>query len=87
MTRLILVLDEATGLPVWYDTIRGNVLDFNKVMTIVNAVTDTLRIEIDSLVLDSAYVSKDLISAFHIGTEKTIIGRMPARKGYPYKTL
>ena len=27
MTRLILVLDEKTGLPVWYDIIPGNVLD------------------------------------------------------------
>lgn len=28
-----------------------------------------------------------MFEAFHIGTEKTIIGRMPAKKGYPYKTL
>jgi len=87
MTRLILVLDEGTGLPVWYDIIPGNVLDINTVMAIVNDVADTLGIEIDSLVLDAGYVSKDLIGTFHIGTEKTIIGRMPARKGYPYKTL
>lgn len=56
-------------------------------MTIVNDVSDTLGIEIDSLVLDAGYVSKELIQTFHIGTDKTIIGRMPARKGYPYKTL
>ena len=87
MTRLILVLDEKTGLPVWYDIIPGNVLDINTVMLIVNDVADTLGIEIDSLVLDAGYVSKELIGAFHIGTEKTIIGRMPARKGYPHKTL
>ena len=87
MTRLILVLDEASGLPVWYDIIPGNVLDINTVMTVVNDVADTLGIEIDSLVLDAGYVSRELIRAFHIGTEKTIIGRMPARKGYPYKTL
>lgn len=87
MTRLILVLDEKSGLPVWYDLIPGNVLDINTVMMIVNDVADTLGIEIDSLVLDAGYVSKELVQAFHIGTEKTIIGRMPARKGYPYKTL
>ena len=87
MTRLILVLDEASGLPVWYDIIPGNVLDINTIMKIVNDVADSLDIEIDSLVLDAGYVSKDLVEAFHIGTEKTIIGRMPARKGYPYKTL
>ena len=87
MTRLILVLDEKSGLPVWYDIIPGNVLDINTVMTVVNDVADSLGIEIDSLVLDAGYVSRDLIEAFHIGTEKTIIGRMPARKGYPYKTM
>ena len=87
MTRLILVLDEATGLPVWYDIIPGNVLDINTIMTVVNDVADSLGMEIDSLVLDAGYVSKELVEAFHIGTEKTVIGRMPARRGYPYKTL
>ena len=87
MTRLILVLDEASGLPVWYDIIPGNVLDINTIMNVVNDVADSLGIEIDSLVLDAGYVSKELIEAFHIGTEKTIIGRMPARRGYPHKTL
>ena len=87
MPRLILVLDEETGLPVWYDIIPGNILDINTVMMIVNDVADILGIEIDSLVLDAGYVSKELIGAFHIGTEKTIIGRMPVRKAYPFKTL
>ena len=87
MTRLILVLDEESGLPVWYDIIPGNVLDINTVMMIVNDVADSLGIEIDSLVLDAGYVSRELVETFHIGTDKTIIGRMPARRGYPYKTL
>lgn len=87
MTQLILVLDEASGFPVWYDIIPGNVLDINTVMTVVDDVVATLGIEIDSLVLDAEYVSKDLIQTFHNGTDKTIIGRMPARKGFPYKTL
>jgi hypothetical protein len=85
--RLILVLDENTGLPVWYDIIPGNILDINTVMTVVNDVAASLDIEIDSLVLDAGYVSKELISAFHIGTKKSIIGRMPARRGFPYKDL
>lgn len=87
MTRLILVLDEKTGLPVWYDIIPGNLLDINTIMFVINDVADNLGIEIDSLVLDAGYVSKDLIQTFHNGTDKTIIGRMPAKKGYPYKTL
>ena len=84
---MILVLDEKTDLPVWYDIIPRNVFDINTVMTIVNDVTDTLGIEIDALVLGAGYVSKELIGAFHICTEKTIIGRMPARKGYLFITL
>ena len=87
MSRLILVLDEQSGLPVWYDIIPGNVLDINTIMNVVNDVADSLGIVIDSLVLDAGYISKELINAFHIGTEKTLIGRMPARKGYPYKEL
>ncbi len=87
MSRLILVLDEETGLPVWYDIIPGNIIDMNTIMTIMNDVSDSLDIEIESLVLDAWYVSQELIRAFHIGTDKTVIGRMPARKGYPYKTL
>ena len=85
--RLVLVLDEETGLPVWYDVIPGNVLDINTVMDVLNDVGDNLDIVINSLVLDAGYTSKELLTAFHIGTDKTIIGRMPNRKGYPYKTL
>lgn len=87
MTRLILVLDEASGLPVWYDIIPGNVLDINTIMDTINDVADTLDIEIESLVLDAGYVSKELLQTFHIGSSKTFIGRMPARRGFPYKTL
>ena len=55
-------------------------LDINTIMNVVNDVTDSLGIEIDSLVLDAGYVSKELLKVFHIGTEKTIIRRMPAAK-------
>ena len=87
MVRLVLVLDEVTGLPVWYDIIPGNVLDINTIMNVVNDAADSLGIAVDSLVLDAGYISKELVCAFHIGTEKTLIGRMPARRGYPYKEL
>lgn len=86
-TRLVLVLEEETGFPVWYDIIPGNVLDINTIMTVMNDVAVSLDIAIKSLVLDAGYISKDVIHAFHNGTEKTLIGRMPARKGFPFKTL
>lgn len=86
-TRLVLVLDEKTGFPVWYDIIPGNVLDINTIMTVLNDVAVSLEITINSLVLDAGYISKEVIHAFHNGTEKVLIGRMPARKGFPFKTL
>lgn len=56
-------------------------------METVNDVAVSLGIEIESFVLDAGYVCRELMDAFHIGTEKTIIARMPAKKGYPFKTL
>lgn len=87
MTRLVLVLDEATGLPVWYDVIPGNVLDVGTVMGVVGDVADSIGVTIDSLVLDAGYASADLIRAFHNGTGRTMITRMPARRGYPHDEL
>lgn len=66
MTRLVLVLDEAAGLPAWYDIIPGNDLDINTVMTTVNDVVATLDVEIYSIVLDAEYVSKEHPGVFHI---------------------
>lgn len=57
MPRLIFVLDEKSGVPVWHGILPGNVLDINMVITVVNDITDTFGIEIDSLVLDTGYVS------------------------------
>ena len=34
-TRLVLVLDEETGFPVWYDIIPGNVLDISDIMNTI----------------------------------------------------
>lgn len=85
--RLALVLDEKTGFPVWFDIIPGNVIDLNTTLTLMADVTDTLDIVIDSLVLDAGYVSQELVRLIHKGTAKTMIARMPAKKGYPFKTL
>jgi hypothetical protein len=86
-TRLVLVLDEGTGLPVWYDVIPGNLLDLSTIKTVTDDVSTSLDIEVGSLVLDAGYMSKDLVEAFHIGTKRSFTGRMPARKGYPFKQL
>lgn len=87
MARLVLVLDERYGLPVWYDIIPGNVLDINTLKGVITDVRESLDIDVDSIVVDAGYVSKELLEAAHIGTAKKMIGRMPARKGFPFKEL
>lgn len=85
--RLVLILDQETGLPVWFEIIPGNILDINTLNQVTEDVLVSLDIKINSYVLDAGYVSKDIIQAFSIGTNQTIIARMPAKKGYPHKEL
>ncbi len=97
-TRLALVLDENTGLPVWFQTVPGNVLDFSTLSDVMSNVSECLGIRIDSVVLDAGYVTKSVIEKFNLDSEpvagndgklkqRTIIARMPAKKGYPHKKL
>lgn len=85
--RMVLVLDEETELPVWYDIIPGNVVDMNTLMEVTEDVASSLEIEIDSYVLDVGYLTEEIVKAIHIGKEKSLIAKMPARRGYPYKAL
>ena len=88
-TRLVLVLDEKTGLPVWFSIIPGNILDLGTLRSTMGDVAESLDIRIDDFVLDAGYASKDVLEAFHCGKEegKTITVRMPAKNGYPYMAL
>lgn len=97
-TRLILVLDENTGIPVWFQVIPGNLLDLSTIMNVISDVAETLDVRIDSLVLDAGYVSKPLLQMFNLNSEmaedingrkkrRVMLARMPAKKGYPYKQL
>jgi len=88
-TRLILVLDEKSGLPVWYSVVPGNILDLSTLQTIMEDVAESLDVCISNFVLDAGYANKELIQSFSTGNEvgKTMTVRMPAKKGYPYKTL
>lgn len=85
--RLVLVLDEESGFPVWYEVVPGNVLDLNTTMNLINDVAVSLDVEIQSLVLDAGYITKELLQAFNAQSSKKIIGRMPAKKGFPHKQL
>lgn len=87
MCRLVLVLDEASGLPVWYDIIPGNVLDLNTLRNVTEDVRRSLDINIESYVLDAGYVTKELITQLcgQNSGGRVFIGRMPARKGFPHR--
>lgn len=88
-TRLVLVLDKKTGFPVWYSIIPGNVLDLSTLQSTMEDVAESLDIRIDDFVLDAGYACKSLIQGFHSDNEwgKTMTVRMPAKRGYPHKTL
>ena len=83
--RLAFVLDQKSGLPVWYDIIPGNVLDVNNLKDELTDVEKSLKISIKSMVLDAGYSSKELLGSINDG--RKLIIRMPERKGYPYQEL
>ncbi|MDI9469364.1 MAG: hypothetical protein QM296_04065 [Bacillota bacterium] len=85
--RLILLLDEETALPVWYDIIPGNDPDLGSIRSVMEDAFGKLQISIESFVLDTDYVAEDLLNANHIGNNKELIYRMPARRSYPYESL
>lgn len=85
--RLILVLDQETGLPIWYDVIPGNVLDLSTIKQVLETVEATLDVEISELILDAGYASRDLFKAYARRDMRAVICRMPHKKGYPYATL
>lgn len=88
-TRLVLVLDQKTGLPVWYDIIPGNLLDLSTIEYVINDVKTSLGIEIKDMVLDAGYANEPLIRKCAIGNEDGISMtlRCPERNGYPYARI
>lgn len=86
-TRLALVLDHATGLPVWFELFPGDALDLSTLRSMDAEVFEALEIGIESYVLDAGYVTKDVVKACGIGSGKSMLARMPAKKGYPFKEL
>lgn len=85
--RLALVVDDATGLPIWYTLLPGNTMDMNTIDAITRDVAATLGVKTVSYVLDSGYVSKQVVQHFGGSSNEELIARMPHRKGYPYKEL
>lgn len=82
--RLVFVLDIRTGLPVWFEIIPGNVLDLSTIMDVTERVSKLFGVTISDMVLDAGYVCKNVIKAYNRdnNADKTLIARMPAKKGY-----
>ena len=77
--RLVLVADIATGLPVWFKIIPGNVLDVNTLKNVTDDVRTSLDVEICEYVLDAGYASEELVKTYSLGdAEKTLL-RIDAR--------
>ena len=91
--RLVLILDEATLRPIWFDIIPGNVLDINTLRQVTKDVEVSLDIKLNGFFLDAGYASKELVKSFVIQgeeneiPEKKYLVRMPAKKGYPHRNL
>ena len=81
-SRLVLVLDDATGIPVWYGVIPGDVVDVSTLARVREDVEATLGVTVSSAVLDAGYVTRGLV-----GGEMRYLARMPARRGYPFKSM
>lgn len=91
--RLILILDEATLRPIWFDIIPGNILDINTLRHVTKDVEVSLDIHLNGFFLDAGYASKELVQSFLIQSrnadlpEKKYLVRMPAKKGFPHRSL
>ena len=91
--RLILILDEATLRPIWFDVIPGNVLDINTLKYVTKDVEVSLGIHLNGFFLDAGYASKELVKSFVIQKpyeplpEKKYLVRMPAKRGFPHRSL
>ena len=91
--RLILILDEATLRPIWFDVIPGNVLDINTLKYVTKDVEVSLGIHLNGFFLDAGCASRELVKSFVIQKpnepmpEKKYLVRMPAKRGYPHRSL
>ena len=92
-SRLVLILDIQTSIPVWFEIIPANVLDKSTIMKITSDLKETLEITIDMYDLDAGYAREELFEHFNRNNcvytddtgrvrERTVLIRMPAINGY-----
>ena len=97
-TRMVLILDACSGLPVWFDFLYGNINDVSTMERLCEDIETTLDIKINSATLDAGYACESLFQKFNIDnaieedqdnnkTERSLIVRMPLKQGFPYGDL
>ena len=97
-SRLVLVLDIQTTIPVWFEIIPSNILDKSTIISIASDIENTLNIKIDMYDLDAGYAREELFGLFNIDScsyvgednaihDHTVLIRMPAANGYPRDDL
>lgn len=92
MSRLAFIVDSITGIPIWFEIIPGNRLDFTTLDKEIADVKEILDITLEEFVLDAGYVCRNMIETFDIEESrkengKKMIARMPAKKGYPFQEM
>ena len=97
-SRLVLVLDIQTNIPLWFEVIPANVLDKSTLQSISADVKATLDVTIFMFALDAGYARRELFEAFNRNNsmakddsgnlrERSVLVRMPAATGYPFNEL
>lgn len=97
-SRLVLILDIQTSIPVWFEIIPANVLDKSTIMTLTSDVQTVLDITIDMYDLDAGYAREELFEQFNRSNstyvdeanmlrDHTVLIRMPGNKGYDRDNL
>ena len=97
-SRLALVLDAGTRVPVWFVVIPSNVLDHSTITAIREDVEATLGVRVEDLDLDAGYACPGLFASFNRGNsvtadedgvlrERSLLVRMPQKTGYPHEEL
>ena len=81
-SRLVLVLDDATGIPVWYGVTPGDAAGAGTLARVREDVEATLGAAVSSAVPGAGYAARGLV-----GGEMRYLARMPARRGYPFKSM
>ncbi len=85
--RLALVLDKLTLMPVWFEFVPAKVADLNSLRTVFDRVSGALGINIADAILDSDYVSAELLEKQKRSLIREMIVRMPFTKDFPYREL